>query len=107
MMDRKDESAIERRTLKTVATKFNVYFLLVMALLSAVLVVVGIIGISRSDVGLEAVVPDELLLLGIGIIGFALFFPWFTALYVVRHLLASIERLEARIDRLGEPREEC
>ncbi len=106
MMDRKDESSIERRTLKTMATKFNTYFLLVMALLCGVLVVVGVIGVSRSGVEIEDALPEEWLLLGIGIVGFALFFPWFTALYFARHLLASVELLEAEIERLSGPRKD-
>jgi hypothetical protein len=103
-MDRKHELPIERHTLKTVATKFNIYFLFVMALLCAVLFFAGIIGVSRSGVELDDFVPDELVLLGIGAVGFALFFPWFTALYVVHHLLVSMEDLEARAERLSEAR---
>jgi hypothetical protein len=40
--------------------------------------------------------------MAVGIIGFAVFFPWFTAVYFARHLLHSVKRLESENAELRE-----
>lgn len=83
-----------RRTIEQVATKFNIYFLLVMALLSACLFMAGLFGPGGGTVGALDDLPQPLVMITVGVVGFALFFPWFTALYFARHLLHSVKSLE-------------
>lgn len=87
-----DDIPNSRRAIEQVATKFNVYFFLAMALLSGCVFIAGLIA-SRSVNVLDGL-PDSLVMMGVGIVGFALFFPWFTAVYFARHLLCSVKRLE-------------
>ena len=80
-MDTKDERATERHTLKTVATSLNMWFLFSMSMLSAIVFIAGLVGVRGSGVEIEDSILDEWLWFGIGIMGFSLFFPWFSALY--------------------------
>jgi hypothetical protein len=90
-----------RRAIEQVATKFNIYFLLAMGLLSVCIFIAGLIGTARSADALDRV-PDSAVMMAIGMIGFALFFPWFTAIYFARHLLHSVKRLERENAELRE-----
>ena len=83
-----------RETILKVATKFNIYFMLAMALLGSILAIVGILQMNAA--GKEALkgIPDYAVLLVCGIVDFSLFFPFYLALYFARHLLIALERVE-------------
>ncbi len=103
-MDKAAESALERRTLVLVTSKLTVYFLFVMALLSGLLFIGGLGWLARRS--LDGV-PDGLLLLFVGATGFCVFFPWFLAAYIGRHLLNSVRSLERQIAELTGSQKPC
>ncbi len=84
-----------RETILKVATKFNIYFLLVITLLAGAMAIVGIIQMNNAGKETLKGVPEYALLLVVGMIGFSLFFPWFTALFFARHCIVAAEQLEA------------
>ena len=88
-----------RETLLKVATKFNIYFLMVMAFTGGVLFIVGLVGLRQHEALLETV-PEPIMLIIVGMIVFSLFFPWFTVLYFGRHFLLSVTRIEKEIEEL-------
>ena len=88
-----------RITLETVATKFNIYFLLVIALVGGAIAIVGLIGLG-GDLDSLSDVPDAVMLMALGLIAFSLFFPWCMALYFARHLLLSVKNIEGEIATL-------
>ncbi len=90
-----------RAALERVGAARNVYALLVMAVVSALLFVFGLIGSKESASWLDEI-PESAVFMVIGIAGFALFFPWFTALYFARHLLYSVKELERRLAAIEE-----
>jgi hypothetical protein len=97
-----DDLPTSRRAIEQVATKFNIYFLLAMGLLSACLFIAGLIGTAKRSADALDRLPDSAMMMAVGIIGFALFFPWFTAVYFARHLLHSVKRLERENAELRE-----
>ena len=91
-----------RGTLLQVATKFNIYFLLIMAVAGAALFIAGLVGLATGKEA-EAMlkdVPEPVMLMMVGMISFSLFFPFFMALYFGRHFLRSVVHLEDEIARL-------
>ena len=93
------ETQMVRSTIERVATPFNIYFLLVMTLCGAILVLVGV-ALNALD-GLDHL-SDATGCLVIGMVSFTLFFPWFTALYFARYFLQSVSRLEAEVASLRD-----
>ena len=89
-----DDLPNSRRAVEQVATRFNVYFLLAMGLLSGCLFLAGLLQTAIRSANVLDGLPGPAVMMGVGIIGFALFFPWFTAVYFARHLLHSVKRLE-------------
>jgi len=59
----------------------------------------GIILLSEVGDFLDTLPASAMMMLA-GIICFALFFPWFIALHLSRHLLHSVERLEGEVAEL-------
>ena len=88
-----------RRSIETIATKFNIYFCLGLAMASG-LVFAG--GLLQTPATTFEGLPDSVVMTVIGLIGFSLFFPWFIALYFARHLLISIRKLESELALIGE-----
>lgn len=82
-----------RHAILYIATKFNIYFLCIMSLLSGVLFIVGVFFSGSFMNNL----PQPVFLMAVGLFGFCLFFPWFTALYFARHLLWSVTCLESEL----------
>ena len=72
-----------------------------MALACAFVFVIGLFGEETPGHTIDDL-PDNIVMMAVGMIGFSLFFPWFTALYFARHLLHSIRQLEQRVDDLTE-----
>ncbi len=94
-MKETNEFEVSRRVLQSSTTFGAVCFFMGMALLSGVLFLSGALRLGE-----HLALPDPALRAVIGSICFALFLPWFVTLYSVRHLLASIKRLEAKLDEL-------
>ena len=67
-----------RKAILHVATKFNIYFLLVMSMLGSVLF---LIGVFTNGAAVLDNLPESVVHLTVGMFVFCLFFPWFTALY--------------------------
>ena len=88
-----------RRSIEMIATKFNIYFLLGLALASGLVFAGGLL--QTPEATLEGL-PDSVVMAVVGLIGFSLFFPWFIALYFARHLLISIRTLESELALIGE-----
>ena len=88
-----------RVTIERIATKFNIYFLLVISLCAVFLFLSGLL-MTRAEF-LDGL-PEGAMLLTVGTVGFCLFFPWFTALYFARHLLISVKQLEVELQDLHD-----
>ncbi len=99
-MTREAEGRLERRVLKSVLSKSCVYSLFALALLCALLFIAGFLWSLRVNGSL--VVPENILLLLVGGIGFSLSCPWFFAAFLGRHLLMSIETLEHRAGMIAD-----
>lgn len=99
--DQRDDIPGSRDAIEGSTSPFTIAFFGALAFVSAALFIAGLALMDRR--ALKGA-PDWLVLLGVGLAGFSLFFPWFTALYFARHLLISVERLERRVDELGEGR---
>ncbi len=84
-----------RHVIEQIATKFNVYFFLSnAALLGSAMFIAGLIQwLAIAPDSLDSV-PEPMLLIAIGFMCFSLFFPWFMTIYIARHLLRSVQRLE-------------
>ncbi len=93
---------LTRRCLLGVATRFNIYFLVLMTLIGAGLFIAGVVGFAIEEEALERFeeLPEPVLLVALGMICFSLFFPFFMALYFGRHFLRSVMNLEDEIARL-------
>ena len=72
--------------------------------MSMVASVLFLIGLSQMDRGRLDAVPAPVLLICVGMGGFSLFFPWFTAIFFARHLLHSVRSLEGRLEQLEKDR---
>lgn len=94
-----DDLPRTRRAFESAATKKTIYFLLGMSLLSGVLALIGIVQL-KANPNLWNQIPEPLVLAGAGIIGFAIFFPWFIVIYSSRHFLFTVKQLEREIERL-------
>jgi hypothetical protein len=92
-----DDMQRTRRVFESVTTKGSVYFLLGMSLLSGVVALVGVI-LLRANLKLLNQIPEPILLLVGGIVGFSFFFPWFMVAYFSRFFLRMVRDLERRID---------
>jgi hypothetical protein len=86
-----------RMTLEDVATRFNITFTLLMSCLGGSVFLMGLFRTGKSDWG---AIPEPVLLVCLGTIAFALFFPWCISFYFARHLLHSVKELERKIDKL-------
>ncbi len=101
-----DDIAGTRRTMERCATKFNICFLLILALLGSLFLIIGLVGASQDDFRALESVPGSVLLLAIGVVAFSLFFPWCMLVYFCRHLLVCIKRLEKEAaEKKEEPTE--
>lgn len=92
--DRDDDIPGSRGTIEDSASVLHINFFLLLSVLSGCVFLGGLALLGKNE--LKAI-PEPVLLVAIGLIGFALFFPWFTSLYFARHLLASVKRLERRV----------
>ena len=90
-----DDLPGSRRSIESVATKGNTYAVLTLAMLGVALFLAGLVQ-SRQvmDKAVDAL-PQPLVFMCVGMVDFALFFPFSVALYYSRHLLVSVKRLEA------------
>ena len=104
MMKTQDQTDIPRtrQTIETVATKFNIYFTLSMAMCGAVLFFVEF-AITQAD--FLKTLPDAGIIMAVGMFAFCLFFPWFTALYFARHLLLSVKKIEKELQHIRHKQE--
>ncbi|NLX58175.1 MAG: hypothetical protein GXY74_03695 [Phycisphaerae bacterium] len=90
-----------RRTLLQVATTFNIYVILVVALAGAVVFIGGVVMAQSEEVGAQLdSIPEPIMLMAVGMMCFSLCCPFFMALYFGRHFLRSVMHLEAEIARL-------
>jgi len=91
-----------RRTLLWATTRFHVYLMMLLALGSAFVFIVGTATMAGSEEARARLddVPEPVMQMMIGMICFSLFFPFFMALYFGRHFLRSVMRLEEEIARL-------
>ena len=90
-----------RKAIDYMTSKTNVYFLMVIALLSGLVGVVGVLTTSPQSL---KQVPDILIVGGIGLVGFSVFYPWFCIAFFARHFLASLRRLEHDVELLQKAR---
>ncbi len=99
MMKTDDQNDIPgtRQSIERIATKFNVYFIFLMAMCGAIMFIVGL-GMTQAEFLKE--LPEAGVVMAVGMIAFCLFFPWFTALYFARHLLFSVRRVETELQEL-------
>jgi len=95
-----DDIPMSRRTVEHVATKFNIIFLLVMALLAGLLFIMGLVQLLSTEPNPLDDIAAPLLLISLGAIGFALFFPSFMTVYFARHFLVVAKRLERSREEL-------
>lgn len=86
-----------RRAIEMMATKMNIYVFMGIGLCGSVVFVGGLV--SGGADGLSAM-PDPAIAIVLGMMVFSLFVPCFTALYVARHILYRIERVEEEMARL-------
>jgi hypothetical protein len=93
-MNDQDDIPASRDAMELVTTPFKIIFMLVFALLSGVLFLIGLFRLPPGDSSVLKQIPEPVQFICIGILGFTLFFPWFMILYFARHLLVSIKRLE-------------
>lgn len=91
-----------------ISSKFNVLFLLLVSLGSGSLfcaVLLGshfhVWGFSEEELRVIDKLPVSVVMLAVGFGAFALFFPWFIALYCVRWALSEFRRLENVISDLA------
>jgi uncharacterized membrane protein len=94
-----DDTKVNREAFETATTKQAVYFLLAMSFLSGMVALVGIFQILANP-NLLNQIPQPLTLAVIGILGWALFFPWFMVTYFARHALQGIRELEKETQQL-------
>lgn len=94
-----DDVQRTRHAFERATTKQSIYFLLGMVLLSGSTALAGIIKLN-ADQNIWNQIPDSLALAIVGVLGFALFFPWFTVTYFIRHQLSTLRELERKIERL-------
>ena len=62
-----------------------------MTLVASVTFIIGVVQLKPH--GFDQI-NEPTLLIAVGAIEFAMFFPWFTCLYFARHFLISLKRLE-------------
>lgn len=93
-----------RGLMDQVASRFHVFFLLIVSLGSGSLVCAVLLashfrvwGFSEEELQVIDKLPVSVVMLGVGLGAFALFFPWFLALYCVRWVLSEVRRLENTI----------
>jgi hypothetical protein len=89
-----DDILGSRCTMERASTRFNIYFLLIMALLGSLLFIVGLVGLCQLPPQSLEGVPEPVLLIAIGMVDCVLFFPWFMTLYFSRHFLLTVKQLE-------------
>ena len=82
-----------RAGIKQQAGQYFTVFL-VLALVSAVGFVLGLLVVHLEGPGAPVEIGDNVLGVVVGLAGFMFFFPMFVAGYFTRHLLARIEKLE-------------
>jgi hypothetical protein len=95
-----DDIAQTRQAFDKTTTKGTIYFLLGMAVLSGVLFFAGVIRLAMTRSDLLERVPEPIVFVVIGVLGFAFFFPWFTVLLFARHFRLSVKRLEEQIEEI-------
>ena len=71
-------------------------------MISGVLAIAGLIQLATNNPDVLNTIPDPIAHLIIGVLGFALFFPWFTVLYFARHFLSIAKRLERENEELRQ-----
>jgi hypothetical protein len=67
-----------RKSIEKIATKFNIYFLFLMAMGGGVIFITGLV-MTRAEF-LKGL-PEPGVAIAIGMFAVCLFFPWFIALY--------------------------
>ena len=94
-----DNVPVTRSAIMGLATKFNVYAMMTIALCGAVLFFIGLLtgGVEFLDD-----LPESVSFVVVGMFGFSLFFPLFMALYFARHVLLSVARVESELHELRE-----
>ena len=91
-----DDLPGSRHSIESVATKFKIYAMFTLAMMSGAIFLLGLVlSHDKIDAALESF-PEPLVYVCVGLAGFSLFFPIFMALYYARHLLISVKRLEAQ-----------
>jgi hypothetical protein len=94
-----DDMQRTRRVFESVTTKGSVYFLLGMSLLSGVVALADVI-LLRGNLNLLNQIPEPIVLMVGGVIGFSFFNPWFMVTHFSRFFLQMVRDLERRIDEL-------
>ncbi|MFG0248354.1 MAG: hypothetical protein ACF8OB_05660, partial [Phycisphaeraceae bacterium JB051] len=82
------------KTIEMVSTKFNLYFLLVMTIMSGSLLIAGFIQLFVKTPNALDQVSDPVMFIAVGVLGFTLFYPWYMVFFFSRHFLLSIKNLE-------------
>ena len=59
-----------------------------------------IVGLVMTRAEFLKALPEAGVAMAVGMVGFSLFFPWFTALYFARHLLSSMKKVEIELEQL-------
>lgn len=93
------DSPASRNMLEQMTQPFQIYFFLVIALAGSCLFIAGFAA-GGLDLVRQGNVPGPAVLIFLGIISFALFFPWFMCLYTSRILLRAIQHLEKKVEEL-------
>jgi len=94
------DAPIARKTVESISRPFHIYSVLVIAMIGSCLFIAGIVsgGLSGLD---HTTLPDTTLMLLLGIVGCAFFFPIFVCLYCCRVLLRAIRDLEQKVESLS------